>query len=121
MSGRLPWSFGRTHTAISCSGAAAAFICQKKNSAGLFTDPFGGCCMDLPASSLRGLIAILGAIALTAGAYLLSSGLHRLWWPARAVGGLNLELHTPCRPALYMVLTSHDFGPGCLVRRWRNH
>ena len=46
--------------------------------------------MDLPASSLRGLIAILGAIALTAGAYLLSSGLHRLWWPARAVGGLNL-------------------------------
>src|SRR5437764_8169426 len=81
MSGRLPWSFGHTHTATSCSGGAAAFICQKKNSASLFTDPFGGCCMGWSANSLRHFIAISGAIVLTAGAYLLCSGLHRLWWP----------------------------------------
>jgi apolipoprotein N-acyltransferase len=38
--------------------------------------------VDLPANSLRRALAILCAIALTAGAYFVSSGLHRLWWPA---------------------------------------
>ena len=37
--------------------------------------------MDLPANSLRRALMILGAIALTAGLYFVSSGLHRLWWP----------------------------------------
>lgn len=37
--------------------------------------------MDLPANSLRRMILILCAIALTAGAYFVSSGLHRIWWP----------------------------------------
>jgi apolipoprotein N-acyltransferase len=37
--------------------------------------------MDLHADSLRRAMVILGAIALTTGAYFVSSGLHRLWWP----------------------------------------
>jgi hypothetical protein len=37
--------------------------------------------MDLQANSLRRAIVILCAVLLTAGAYFLSSGLHRLWWP----------------------------------------
>jgi apolipoprotein N-acyltransferase len=37
--------------------------------------------MDLPAHSLRRALLILAAIALTAGAYYISSGLHRVWWP----------------------------------------
>lgn len=37
--------------------------------------------MDLHANFLRRTIAILGAIALTAGAYFWSSGLERVWWP----------------------------------------
>jgi apolipoprotein N-acyltransferase len=37
--------------------------------------------MDLQANSLRRAIVILCAVLLTAGAFFLSSGLHRLWWP----------------------------------------
>jgi len=37
--------------------------------------------VDLPANSLRRALLILCAIALTAGAYFVSSGLQRLWWP----------------------------------------
>lgn len=37
--------------------------------------------MDLHANSLRRALVILSAIVLTAGAYFVSSGLHRLWWP----------------------------------------
>jgi apolipoprotein N-acyltransferase len=37
--------------------------------------------MDLHANSFRRAILILCAIALTVGAYSVSSGLHRLWWP----------------------------------------
>jgi apolipoprotein N-acyltransferase len=37
--------------------------------------------MDLQANSLRRAIVILCAIALTACAYFVSSGLQRLWWP----------------------------------------
>jgi len=37
--------------------------------------------MDLNANSLRRAIVILCAVGLTAGAYFVSSGLHRLWWP----------------------------------------
>lgn len=37
--------------------------------------------MDSQANSLRRSLVILGAILLTAGAYFLSSGLHRMWWP----------------------------------------
>ena len=37
--------------------------------------------MDLPTNSLRRALVILCAIVLTAGAYFVSSGLHRLWWP----------------------------------------
>jgi apolipoprotein N-acyltransferase len=37
--------------------------------------------MDLHASSFRGAILIFGAVALTAAAYSVSSGLQRLWWP----------------------------------------
>jgi len=36
--------------------------------------------MDLPASSLRRAMLILSAVLLTAGAYFVSSGLHRVWW-----------------------------------------
>jgi hypothetical protein len=43
--------------------------------------PIGSCYMDLQANSLRRAIVILCAIALTAGAYFVSSGLRRLWWP----------------------------------------
>jgi apolipoprotein N-acyltransferase len=37
--------------------------------------------MDLQANSQRRAIVILCAVVLTAGAYFVSSGLHRLWWP----------------------------------------
>jgi apolipoprotein N-acyltransferase len=37
--------------------------------------------MDLQANSLRRAIVSLCAVLLTAGAYFVSSGLHRLWWP----------------------------------------
>lgn len=37
--------------------------------------------MDLPANSLRRAIVISCAVLLTAGAYFVSSGLHRIWWP----------------------------------------
>jgi len=37
--------------------------------------------MDLPANPWRRAIVILCATALTAGAYFVSSGLHRVWWP----------------------------------------
>lgn len=37
--------------------------------------------MDLPASSLRRFIVISCAVLLTAVAYFVSSGLHRVWWP----------------------------------------
>ena len=37
--------------------------------------------MDLPNNSLRRAIVILCAVVLTAAAYFVSSGLHRLWWP----------------------------------------
>jgi apolipoprotein N-acyltransferase len=37
--------------------------------------------MDLPADSLRRALAIACAVLLTAGAYFVSSGLHRMWWP----------------------------------------
>jgi hypothetical protein len=37
--------------------------------------------MDLHANSLRRAIVILCAVVLTAGAYFVSSGLQRLWWP----------------------------------------
>jgi apolipoprotein N-acyltransferase len=37
--------------------------------------------MELHVNSLRRAIVILCAVALTAGAYFVSSGLHRLWWP----------------------------------------
>ncbi|HUZ04156.1 MAG TPA: nitrilase-related carbon-nitrogen hydrolase [Acidobacteriaceae bacterium] len=37
--------------------------------------------MDWHANSLRRAIVILCAVVLTAGAYFISSGLHRLWWP----------------------------------------
>jgi len=36
--------------------------------------------MDLPASSLRRAMVIACAVLLTAGAYFVSSGLHRVWW-----------------------------------------
>ncbi len=36
--------------------------------------------MDLPANSLRRAMLILSAVLLTAGAYFISSGLHRVWW-----------------------------------------
>ena len=36
--------------------------------------------MDLPANSLRRAMLILSAVLLTAGAYFVSSGLHRVWW-----------------------------------------
>lgn len=36
--------------------------------------------MDLPASSLRRGALIVSAVLLTAGAYFVSSGLHRVWW-----------------------------------------
>lgn len=37
--------------------------------------------MDLPANTLRRALVVLCALALTAAAYFVSSGLHRLWWP----------------------------------------
>jgi hypothetical protein len=37
--------------------------------------------MDLHANSVRRAIVILCAVVLTAGAYFVSSGLQRLWWP----------------------------------------
>jgi apolipoprotein N-acyltransferase len=37
--------------------------------------------MDWHASSLRRTIVILCSVLLTAGAYFVSSGLHRIWWP----------------------------------------
>jgi len=37
--------------------------------------------MDLHADTLRRPMQTLGAILLTAGAFYLSSGLHRVWWP----------------------------------------
>jgi apolipoprotein N-acyltransferase len=37
--------------------------------------------MDLHANSVRRAMMILCALALTAGAYFASCGLHRLWWP----------------------------------------
>jgi apolipoprotein N-acyltransferase len=37
--------------------------------------------MDLHANSLRRVIVILCAVVLTTGAYFVSSGLQRLWWP----------------------------------------
>jgi len=37
--------------------------------------------MDLPASSSRRFIVIACAVLLTAVAYFVSSGLHRVWWP----------------------------------------
>jgi apolipoprotein N-acyltransferase len=37
--------------------------------------------MDLQANWLRRVLMIVGAIVLTAGAYSVSSGLHRVWWP----------------------------------------
>jgi apolipoprotein N-acyltransferase len=37
--------------------------------------------MNLQANSFARVIVIVCAIALTAGAYFVSSGLHRLWWP----------------------------------------
>jgi apolipoprotein N-acyltransferase len=37
--------------------------------------------MDSPASALRRAMLILSAVALTAGAYFVSSGLQRHWWP----------------------------------------
>ena len=37
--------------------------------------------MELHANVLRRAIVILCAVVLTAGAYFVSSGLHRLWWP----------------------------------------
>ncbi|MGA8438609.1 MAG: nitrilase-related carbon-nitrogen hydrolase [Candidatus Sulfotelmatobacter sp.] len=37
--------------------------------------------MDSPANALRRALVIVCAVALTAGAYSVSSGLHRLWWP----------------------------------------
>jgi apolipoprotein N-acyltransferase len=36
--------------------------------------------MDLRVNSLRGAIVIVSAVALTAAAYFVSSGLHRVWW-----------------------------------------
>ncbi len=36
--------------------------------------------MDLPANSLRRTMLILSAVLLTAGAYFISTGLHRVWW-----------------------------------------
>jgi apolipoprotein N-acyltransferase len=37
--------------------------------------------MDLPADFSRRTTSIAGAAVLTAGAYFVSSGLHRVWWP----------------------------------------
>lgn len=37
--------------------------------------------MDSPANALRRSMVIACSVALTAGAYFVSSGLHRLWWP----------------------------------------
>ena len=37
--------------------------------------------MDLPANTTRRAIVIAGAALLTMGAYFVSSGLHRVWWP----------------------------------------
>src|SRR5580704_10270574 len=53
----------------------------KENSAGSFTVHFGGCCMELHVKFLRRGIVLLCAVVLTSGAYFVSSGLHRLWWP----------------------------------------
>src|ERR1700678_10877 len=79
--GRSPWSSGLTFTATSRFGGQAAFTYRKMNSASSFTVHFGGCCMDLHANSLRRVIVILCAVVLTTGAYFVSSGLQRLWWP----------------------------------------
>jgi len=37
--------------------------------------------MDLPYNIVRRAMTIICATLLTAGAYFVSSGLHRMWWP----------------------------------------
>src|SRR3984885_1398742 len=81
MHGRSPWNSGLTLMATSRFGEEAALTYRKRNFVSSFTVRFGGCCMDLQANSLRRASVILCAVLLTAGAYFLSSGLHRLWWP----------------------------------------
>jgi apolipoprotein N-acyltransferase len=56
-------------------------------------------------SWLRRLIVILSAIVLTAGAYLLSSGLHRLWWPVW-IAPLPILLLAPKLPAWQAFIAS---------------
>jgi len=62
-------------------GGPGALIYLKTNFASSFTVPFGGYCMDSPTNALRRSMVIVCATALTAGAYFMSSGLQRLWWP----------------------------------------
>lgn len=61
--------------------------------------------MDSSASSLRRSIVVLGAIGLTAAAYLLSSGLHRLWWPVW-IAPLPMLLLAPRLPAWQAFIAS---------------
>src|ERR1700733_10389973 len=81
MHGRSPWSSGLTLMATSRFGGEAAFTYRKRDFVSSFTVRFGGCCMDLQAQSLLRAIVSLCAVLLTAGAYFVSSGLHRLWCP----------------------------------------
>lgn len=65
--------------------------------------------MGSRASSLRLTAVILCATALTAGAYFLSSGLHRLWWPVW-VAPIPVLLLAPRLSAWHW--------PACLRTHW---
>src|ERR1700679_2263599 len=82
MRGRSRWNYGLMHMATSHFGGQAAFICRKTNSASSYTARFGGCSMVYPNNRTGRAAFVLSAVVLTASAYFLSSGLHRMWWLA---------------------------------------